>query len=134
VEVDSSAYGHFQVPVPGDCQGTGGCRGALKPAVVFHGGAIPPQVVRRSVELAEGSTALWVLGSTCTVFSAFRLVRAAAGAGATVVIANHGPTRADALATAKIDASVAAALGAALGAELGIDRVRAIAEGQALAF
>jgi NAD-dependent SIR2 family protein deacetylase len=45
-----------------------------------------------------------VLGSSLTVFSGFRFARAAARRGIPLAIVNQGPTRADDLASTKLDA------------------------------
>ena len=54
--------------------------------------------------LADCDGALLVLGSSLTVMSGFRFVRAAAKLGVPVVIVNRGTTRADDLATVKLHA------------------------------
>lgn len=45
-----------------------------------------------------------VVGSSLMVWSAFRLIKAAKGAGAALAIVNVGPTRADDLADLKVEA------------------------------
>ena len=45
-----------------------------------------------------------VVGSSVQVFSAFRLVKAMADAGKPIALVNLGPTRADSLATLKVEA------------------------------
>jgi NAD-dependent deacetylase sirtuin 4 len=45
-----------------------------------------------------------VVGSSCMVWSAYRLVKAAVQAGARLAIINVGPTRADDLAHVKVEA------------------------------
>ena len=52
--------------------------------------------------LLEEATALLVLGSSLTVQSGLRFVRAAGRAGTPVVILNDGPTRADPVATVRV--------------------------------
>jgi NAD-dependent SIR2 family protein deacetylase len=56
--------------------------------------------------LVESDGALLVAGSSLTVMSGFRFVRRAARAGVPVVIVNRGATRADDLATYKLDVGV----------------------------
>ncbi|PNW75376.1 hypothetical protein CHLRE_12g524650v5 [Chlamydomonas reinhardtii] len=84
------------------CSGCGD--GPLKPDVVFFGDNIPPERKDRAADLAGGCDALLVVGSSVQVYSAFRLVEAARGAGARVLIVNVGPTRADKLADFKLEA------------------------------
>lgn len=86
------------------------CGGILKPHVVFFGENVPAPTVARCFEavdgLVESDGALLVAGSSLTVMSGFRFVRRAARAGVAVVIVNRGPTRADDLATYKVDTGV----------------------------
>ncbi len=92
----------FRVPACDDCGGV------LKPDVVFFGENVPKPRVERcyaAVEsLAAESGALLVLGSSLTVMSGFRFVRHAAKLDVPVVIVNRGTTRADDLATMKLEA------------------------------
>jgi NAD-dependent SIR2 family protein deacetylase len=80
----------------------------LKPDVVFFGENVPKPRVERCYaavdELPDRDGALLVLGSSLTVMSGFRFVRRAARLGVPVVIVNRGATRADDLATVKLDA------------------------------
>lgn len=71
------------------------CGGILKPDVVFFGEAADPGAVAAAYAAVDRAQALLVLGSSLTVQSGLRLVRAAERAGAPVVIVNDGPTRAD---------------------------------------
>lgn len=79
------------------------CGGLLKPAVVFFGESVPrDRVTAAHRRVAEAETLL-VVGSSLMVFSGFRFVRAAAERGTPVAIVNRGRTRADDLATVKVD-------------------------------
>lgn len=93
------------------CQG---CDGWLKPDVVFFGETVPADRVQACFDLVEQARAeqavLVVLGSSLTVMSGLRFVRRAARDGVDVVIVNRGPTRADELATVRIDAGCAETL------------------------
>ncbi|MGA8988435.1 MAG: NAD-dependent protein deacetylase [Aeromicrobium sp.] len=93
------------------------CRGDLKPDVVFFGENVPKDRVRRAFELVEQADALVVLGSSLQVMSGLRFVRAAHKREIPIVIVNRGSTRADDLATLKVDAGCAETL-AGLAAEL----------------
>ena len=64
----------------------------------------------RALELVSTCEALLVVGSSCQVYSAFKLVKAAAAGGAAVAMLNVGPTRADALAARIIPALAGEAL------------------------
>src|SRR5207302_1808866 len=87
------------------------CAGLLKPTVVFFGEPVPAEVVERSMQAVSEAAALLVVGSSLTVWSGYRLVRAAREAGKPVYILNLGPTRADAEATLKVEAPAGPTLG-----------------------
>lgn len=95
---------NFRVP---NC---GNCGGIYKPDVVFFGEAVPVERVERSMQMLESAQCLLVAGSSLTVNSGFRFAKLAHKAGKPIVIVNIGPTRADALATAKIEANTSLAL------------------------
>ena len=86
------------------------CEGPLKPAVVFFGEAVPPEVTARAWELWGRAEVLLSLGSSLAVFSGYRFVRRAAKEGLPVVNINLGPTRGDAESTVRLDADVVDAL------------------------
>ena len=84
--------------------------GILKPHVTFFGGSVPKESVEEAAAAVADADALLVVGSSLQVFSAFRLARAAAQASLPIAILNFGPTRADELATLKIDCDAAEVL------------------------
>jgi len=79
-------------------------RGPLKPDVVFFGESVPRDRVQRCFELVDGAGSLLVLGSSLTVYSGYRFAVRAAKAGTPVAIVNQGPTRADEVASLRLDA------------------------------
>jgi NAD-dependent SIR2 family protein deacetylase len=79
------------------------CGGPLKPDVVFFGENVPKARVERCYAMVDAAPALLVLGSSLTVMSGFRFVRHAAKRGIPTVVVTRGPTRGDALATAKLE-------------------------------
>lgn len=83
------------------------CGGLLKPDVVFFGENVPRVRVEAAQAALTASDAMLVIGSSLMVYSGFRFARLAAEAGLPVAILNHGTTRADPLATLKIDADIA---------------------------
>lgn len=95
----------FAVPPCGAC-GTG----TLMPDVVFFGDSLDRGVAAAAAASAETCDAMLVVGSSLTVYSAFRLARAAKEAGARLGIINVGPTRADPLADLKIEVRAGEAL------------------------
>jgi len=111
-ELADDAVAGFQVA---DCQA---CGGVLKPDVVFFGGSVPRATVAEATGMVDRAGALLVVGSSLAVFSGYRFVRHAAAAGLPVVVVNLGPSRADPLATVRVDGragEVVPALAAALG-------------------
>jgi len=88
----------FRVP---DCAR---CGGVLKPAVVFFGESVPREKVDYSMSRLDEADALLVVGSSLTVWSGYRFARRAAERELPIAIVNIGPTRADDLATLKIEA------------------------------
>ncbi|MEQ3553199.1 NAD-dependent protein deacetylase [Pseudonocardia nematodicida] len=93
-----------------------GCGGVLKPHVVFFGENVPRDRVARCFAAVGALTpddgALLVAGSSLTVMSGLRFVRAARKAGVPVVIVNRGVTRGDELADLRVDAGCSETLGA----------------------
>lgn len=81
------------------------CAGILKPDVVFFGENVPVGRVDSVRECLAASDAVLVVGSSLTVWSGYRFVRAAARAGKPVVAVNRGRTRADDLIRFKVNAS-----------------------------
>ena len=90
------------------------CGGRLKPDVVFFGESVPKPKVAHCFDLVaragEEGAALVVLGSSLQVMSGLRFVRRAAKDGIDLVIINRGQTRADDLATTRLDDGVAQTL------------------------
>lgn len=86
------------------------CGGVLKPDVVFFGEAVPRDRVEQAYTLVEDAEALLVAGSSLTVMSGLRFARHAAKVGKPVAIVNHGRTRADDLATVRVDAGTSETL------------------------
>ena len=78
------------------------CGGIVKPDVVFFGESARREVVAEAFAALADARALLVLGSSLTVQSGLRFVRAARRQDKPVVILNDGPTRADAEATLRV--------------------------------
>lgn len=88
------------------------CGGVLKPDVVFFGENVPGPVVEAAWALLDEAEALLVVGSSLAVYSGFRFVRAAAERRMPIALVNMGPTRADELATVRVESPAGVALGA----------------------
>ena len=93
----------------------GRCGGLLKPDVVFFGEAVPRQRVDEAQRALHEADAMLVARSSLMVWSGFRFARMADAAGLPIAILNAGRTRADGLATLRIDADIATTLQEALG-------------------
>ena len=100
--------GEFRIPA---CDR---CGGVLKPAVVFFGETVPAAKVALAMQRVDEADALLVVGSSLAVWSGFRFVKRAAERRIPIAIVNIGPTRADSLATLKIEEECGAALTAAI--------------------
>jgi len=110
-DADAEVTDWQQFVVP-DCEV---CGGVLKPDVVFFGETVPKHRVTAAMSWCDAADALVVAGSSLTVMSGLRFVRHIAKRGRPVVIVNHGATRADDLATVRLDDSVADVLTALSG-------------------
>jgi len=97
-ELERDDIGAFDVP---DCEF---CGSVVKPDVVFFGENVPKERVASALEATDRADALLVVGSSLMVFSGYRFARRAAESGKPVAIVNRGRTRADDIATLKIDA------------------------------
>lgn len=82
------------------------CGGILKPHVVFFGENVPGERVKRAMAALEQAKLLLIAGTSLMVFSGFRFARAAARFQVPIAIVNRGITRADDLATLKIQGNV----------------------------
>jgi NAD-dependent SIR2 family protein deacetylase len=89
-----------------------GVRGTLKPDVVFFGGTVAPRRGGRRVPVLDESEALLVVGSSLAVYSGFRFVRRASERALPIAVVNLGPTRADDMAHARLEAAAGDALAA----------------------
>jgi NAD-dependent protein deacetylase/lipoamidase sirtuin 4 len=98
--VAGDVAGRFRVV---DCER---CGGVLKPAVVFFGESVPRAKVDLAMTRVDEADALLVAGSSLTVWSGFRFARRAHERGLPIAIVNIGPTRADDLATVKVERKV----------------------------
>jgi NAD-dependent SIR2 family protein deacetylase len=86
------------------------CHGVYKPDVVFFGESVPVPRVELALEKLSESDVLLIAGTSLTVNSGYRFAKQAVKSQKTIVIVNIGPTRADALAEAKIEANTSLAL------------------------
>ncbi|ETV96007.1 hypothetical protein, variant [Aphanomyces invadans] len=81
-----------------------------KPNIVFFGDSVPKPKVDQIYETVRQSDAMVVLGSSLHVFSGYRFAMRAKEWNIPLAIVNIGPTRADPLATLKLDAKCSAVL------------------------
>lgn len=79
------------------------CGGILKPDIIFFGDNVPKRIVESVKYNVEHSDCLLVLGSSLTTFSSYRIVVQANHAGKPIAILNIGKTRADDLASVKVE-------------------------------
>ncbi|MBV8516091.1 MAG: NAD-dependent protein deacetylase [Acidobacteria bacterium] len=107
-DVAPDVVSDFEVP---ECHR---CGGVLKPHVVFFGESVPRDKVDYAFRRVEEADAMLVAGSSLTVWSGYRFVKRAAERGLPIAIVNIGPTRADDLATLKVEAKCDEVLPAAV--------------------
>jgi NAD-dependent SIR2 family protein deacetylase len=107
-DIDPATVAGFVPPLCEDCGGL------LKPDVVFFGENVPRERLAGALDALRASDAMLVAGSSLMVYSGFRFARMAREAGLPLAIVNRGRTRADALATLKLDAEIGATLRAAI--------------------
>jgi NAD-dependent SIR2 family protein deacetylase len=112
VELLEDAAAEFTVP---PCKA---CGGIVKPDVVMFGEAVPKERVASAMDAVDRADALLVVGTSLMVFSGFRFARRASEAGKAIAIINRGRTRADAMATLKVDDDCSTALPAAVAAAI----------------
>jgi NAD-dependent SIR2 family protein deacetylase len=79
------------------------CGGVLKPDVVFFGENVPRPRVDEAWRLVDSADLLLVVGSSLTVYSGRRFIYGAQERGMPIGVANLGPTRADEVASAKVE-------------------------------
>ena len=99
-DIDAAAVAAFVAP---RCDR---CAGPLKPDVVFFGENVPRERVQRAKAALDGADAMLVAGSSLMVYSGFRFARMAVDAGLPLAIVNRGRTRADGLASLRIEGDV----------------------------
>jgi NAD-dependent SIR2 family protein deacetylase len=103
-DLDGADFSLFAVP---SCRR---CGGVLKPDVVFFGENVPRYRVDAAARSLDEADAMLIVGSSLMVYSGFRFVQRAAGAGKPVAAVNLGRTRADALLTLKAEQACESAL------------------------
>ncbi len=86
------------------------CAGILKPEVVFFGEFVPTSVFHMAAQMVDRAEALVVAGSSLVVNTGMRLVAQAQKRKKPVIVINRGPTKADQLATVRIEAGTSEAL------------------------
>jgi NAD-dependent SIR2 family protein deacetylase len=82
------------------------CGGPLKPDVVYFGESVPPARVTGSYAMVDSASSLLVLGSSLHVYSGRRFVTHAHKLELPIIIVNQGETKADDLASVRINAAL----------------------------
>ena len=103
-ELGDGAYSDFIVPACERCEGT------LKPDVVFFGENVPKARVEECWKMVDRADLLLVVGSSLTVYSGRRFVYGALERHLPIGVLNLGPTRADDVAAAKVEARLGEAM------------------------
>jgi len=79
------------------------CGGVLKPDVVMFGEAVPKERVEAAIAGVERADGLLVTGSSLMLYSGYRFASLAAKRNIPIAIVNRGRTRADPIATVKVE-------------------------------
>lgn len=111
-DADLASANTREFNVPGCIQ----CGGVLKPDVVMFGESVPRDRVQDAMDAVDRADVMLVVGSSLMVYSGYRFARHANARGTPIVIVNQGRTRADDVATLKVEADCAQVLPAALAA------------------
>lgn len=107
-DIEGADFASFRIP---HCEA---CGGLLKPDVVFFGENVPRPRVEAARDALARSDAMLVVGSSLMVYSGYRFARMARDAGLPLAILTRGVTRADDIATLKLEADCADVLPRAL--------------------
>jgi len=107
-DLEHADVGAFRAPL------CAGCGGLLKPDVVFFGENVPRERVAAAHDALRMADAMLVVGSSLMVYSGYRFARIAHAAGMPLAMLTRGVTRADGLATLKLDVDCVAVLNAAI--------------------
>jgi len=86
------------------------CSALMKPDVVFFGENVPKERVALAMEQLRDADVLLVAGSSLMVYSGFRFCRDAHQRKQPIIILNQGVTRADELATLRVEGDCGALL------------------------
>lgn len=97
-QLESADFSTFRVPACPDCGGM------LKPDVVFFGENVPRARFEAARDALEASDAMLVVGSSLMVYSGYRFARMAHESGRPLALLTRGVTRADELASLKLEA------------------------------
>ena len=90
------------------CAGTGGCRGPLRPDVVWFGESLDPEVIETAFGWAGAADACLVVGTSAVVQPAARLAEVTREAGGAVIEVNPDRTPLTPLATVSLRGGAAA--------------------------
>ncbi len=85
------------------------CGGAMRPAVVWFGESLPPDVWAEAERASRDADVMLVVGTTAQVYPAAGLIAIAKQSGARIIIVN--PNASDASGLADVEASVPASVG-----------------------
>lgn len=96
VDLSQEQVDNFRTPVCPKCEGP------LKPDIVFFGDNVPRDRVEQVRQQVSGSDAVFVLGSSLTVYSSYRIILQAKEEKKKVAVLNIGPTRADDIVDLKV--------------------------------
>jgi NAD-dependent deacetylase len=86
------------------------CGGILKSTTVLFGELLPAAAIARADQMSQRADAVFVIGSTLSVYPAVQFVIGPVYRGVPLVIANLGPTDRDDLATVRVEGPAASSV------------------------
>ncbi len=92
-----------------------GCRGLLRPDVVWFGESLPEAALRLAIEASETADACLVVGTAGVVYPAAGFARAVARGGRALIVVDPGETVFDDLATVRLTGTAGEVLPGLLG-------------------
>lgn len=104
-ELEKDVVKKFQVPGCATCG-----EKQLMPTVVFHGGKVEDEVAKRAEGMVQDADGVLVVGSTVSLWSAWRLVKKVKERNGRIMCVNFGDTRGDGLWDVKVEGEVGEAL------------------------
>jgi len=103
-DLGDADFASFEVPPCASCGVAHDGVPMLKPDVVFFGDSVPLDTVESCYSTVKRARLVLAVGTSLQVLSGFRFLKRAHQEGVPIAVVNVGPTRADEIASLKIEA------------------------------